>query len=105
VVQGLVDRGWDVVRAVDAFPEGTDDGVHFAHDARANRAMVGNDIDVKLLAERWYAERRPFRGLIWWRREHYGRMKPADFVEAFEELARRDDPFAVYPIVHIKPPR
>jgi hypothetical protein len=32
-------------------------------------------------------------------------MKPANFVEAFEELARQDDPFAAYPVVHIKPLR
>jgi hypothetical protein len=32
-------------------------------------------------------------------------MSPGDFVAAFEELARRDDPFAAYPIVHIKPTR
>lgn len=30
-------------------------------------------------------------------------MKPGHFLEAFEELAREDDPFAAYPIVHIKP--
>ena len=104
VVQALIDYGWDVIRAIDAFPEGTDDDVHFDYAARENRVMVGNDIHVKLLAERRYAERSPFRGLVWWPREHYGRMKPGDFVQAFEELARQD-PFAAYPIVHIKPIR
>jgi len=102
VVQALVDHGWDVLRAIDAFPEGTDDEVHFAYAGRENRVMVANDIDVKLLAERWHAEQRPFRGLVWWVREHYRRMKPGDFVEAFEELARQDHPFAAYPILHIK---
>jgi len=63
VVQALVDHNWEVLRAIDAFPEGTDDKVHFAHAARENRVMVANDIDVKLLAERWYAEQRAFRGL------------------------------------------
>lgn len=105
VVQALVHHGWNVLRAIDTFPEGTDDEVHFTYAAREGRVMVGNDIDVKLLAERWCAEQRPFRGLVWWPREHYGRMRPADFVEALEDLARQDDPFAAYPIVHIKPKR
>jgi len=30
-------------------------------------------------------------------------MGPGDFATAFEELAAQDDPFAGYPIVHIKP--
>ena len=103
VVEALKGRRWDVVRAIDTFPEGTDDGVHFAYAAREGRVMVANDIDVKLLAERWYVEQRLFPGLVWWPREHYARMKPGHFLEAFEELAREDDPFAAYPIVHIKP--
>jgi hypothetical protein len=103
VVQALVDHGWDVLRAIDAFPEGTADEVHFGYAARESRVMVANDIDVKLLAERWHAKQRPFRGLIWWVREHYRQMGPGDFVEAFEELARQDDAFAAYPILHIKP--
>lgn len=40
--------------------------------------------------------------MICWPRGHYTRMTPGDFVAAFEELARQDDPFA-YPIVHTKP--
>jgi hypothetical protein len=105
VVQALLDHGWDVLRAIDVFPEGTDDEVHFAYAAQQSRVMVGNDIDVKLLAERWYLEQRPFRGLVWWPREHYRRLKPGDFVEAFEELACQDDPLAVYPLVHLRPRR
>jgi hypothetical protein len=30
-------------------------------------------------------------------------MGPGDFLDAFEELAAGDDPFASYPIVHITP--
>ena len=104
VVQALIDRGWEVVRAIDLFPEETQDEVHFAYAASQGRVIVGNDLDMKLMAERWHAEQRPFRGLVWWPREHYGRMKPGDFVEAFEDLAaRQEDPFGGYPLIHIKP--
>ena len=65
VVDALKGHGWDVVRAIDTFPEGTDDEIHFAHAAHEGRVVVGNDLDVKLLAERWCTERRPFRGLVW----------------------------------------
>lgn len=105
VVEGLVRVGWDVERAVDAFAEGTDDPVHFAHAADAGRAMVSNDLDVKLLAEAWYERGRRYVGLVWWPRRHYEVMSPGDFVGAFEELAALDDPFAAYPIVHLKPKR
>lgn len=105
VVEALSDHGWDVVRAIDSFPEGTDDDVHFACAAQAGRVMVGNDLDVKLLAEHWCAEGRSFVGLVWWPREHYRRMKPGDFLDAFEGLAALDDPFGRYPIVHLKPKR
>ena len=30
-------------------------------------------------------------------------MTPGEFVAAFEELAREKDPFAGYPIIHLKP--
>lgn len=105
VVEALIQAGWDVERAVDAFPEGTKDPIHFAHAASAGRAMVSNDLDMKLLAQAWYEQRSRFVGLVWWPRRHYATMSPGDFVAAFQELAARDDPFSPYPIVHIKPKR
>lgn len=32
-------------------------------------------------------------------------MGPGDFSEAFEELARMENPFSPYPIVHLKSKR
>jgi Domain of unknown function (DUF5615) len=105
VVEALVRARWNVQRGVDAFPEGTDDPVHFARAIQEERVLVSNDIDMKLLAETWAAEGRRFPGLVWWPRRHYAAMTPGDFVAAFEELAARDDLFAAYPIVHLKPKR
>jgi hypothetical protein len=103
VVEALAQAGWDVERAVDTFPEGTEDPVHFAHAATAGRALVSNDLDMKLLAQVWYEQRSRFVGLVWWSRRHYEAMSAGDFVDAFEDLARQDDPFASYPIVTSSP--
>ena len=105
VVKALIRAEWNIERGIDAHPERTLDQVHFEHAASAGRVLVSNDFDMKLLAENWFVEGRPFPGLVWWHRRHYKTMSPGDFVAAFEELAARDDPFAGYPIVHIKPKR
>ena len=67
--------------------------------------MISNDLDLKLLALAWCEQNRNFTGLVWWPRRHYDTMSPGDFVEAFDELAARAEPFAAYPIVHVKPKR
>jgi hypothetical protein len=103
VVKALLQAGWDVVRGIEAHPERTLDEIHFAHAARAGRVLVSNDFDMKAIADRWVAEGKSFSGLVWWHRRHYGAMTPGDFVSAFEERAALDDPFAGYPILHIKP--
>jgi hypothetical protein len=103
VVKALIHAGWDVLRGIDAHPEGTLDLVHFEHAASSGRVLLSNDSDMLVIAESWAAEGRPFRGLVWWHRRHYDAMSPGDFVAAFEELAAQDDPFGAYPIVHLKP--
>ena len=103
VVKALKIVGWDVLRGIEAYPEKTSDLVHFQRAAQEGRVLVSNDTDMLVLAEQWFAEGRPFAGLIWWPRGHYRRMSPGDFCDAFEELAAQDDPFGAYSIVHLKP--
>jgi hypothetical protein len=103
IVKALVQAGWDVLRGIDAHPERTPDQVHFEHAASAGRVLVSNDLDMKEIAESWVAESRPFPGLVWWHRRHYAGMRPGAFVAAFEETAALEDPFAGYPILHLKP--
>jgi hypothetical protein len=103
VVKALQSAEWDVLRGIAAYPEKTRDDIHFARAAKEQRVLVSNDLDMKMLAETWFLEGRIYRGLVWWPRSHYSKMGPGDFVAAFEDLAVRDDPFAGYPIVHIKP--
>jgi hypothetical protein len=43
LVDALRARQWDVVRAIDLYPEGTLDDVHFARAAQDNRVLVTND--------------------------------------------------------------
>jgi hypothetical protein len=102
LVEALIRRGWDLVRGIDTFPEGTDDRDHFEEASRLGRVLVANDSDMKALAERWLDEGRTFSGLVWWPRKQYARMSVSDIVSAFEELARRDEPFA-YRIFYLKP--
>jgi hypothetical protein len=106
VVDALIARGWDVVRAIDTFPEGTDDVVQFEYAVRAGRVLVGNDSHMKAKAEQWLEEGRPFLGLVWWPQGHYRKITAGEFVESFEELAAKDDPFpGVYRIAFIHPKR
>ncbi len=103
IVTGLVDRGWDVLRAVDAHPQGTDDDVHFETAAKLGRVLVANDKDQLLIALRWIEEARPFRGYIVWRQKLIDRFPVSAFLDAFDALAVQDDPFHSYPIVYLKP--
>lgn len=105
VVKALSAAGWDILRGIDAYPERTKDPVHFERAAREGRVLVSNDLDMKLIAETWCVEGRPFVGLIWWPRSLYDAMRPGDFVAAFDALAVQDAPFASYPIVHLKQKR
>ena len=103
LVEALIQRGWDVLRAVDRFRQATDDPRHFDEAVRQGRVLVSNDSDMKVLAEERLDEGGSFPGLVWWPRKHYTRMSVSDIVEGLEELAQEDDPFGTYPIIHIKP--
>jgi hypothetical protein len=101
IVDGLIDRGWSVVRAVDAKPEGTDDIDHFELAVSLGRVMIANDKHMKAIAERWIQAGRSFPGLVWWPRTAYAVMSNTDILEAIEELATKPDAFT-YPIEFIK---
>ena len=104
LVKALRRAGWDVLRALDVFPEGTDDDIHFEHAAKEGRVVVTNDEPMKAIAHRWLEEGRSFPGLVEWPQRLHERMRIGWFVENFEALAREDQPFDPdYPIVHIKP--
>ena len=95
VITGLIARGWNVVRTIEVFAEGTDDLVLFEHAAQDDRVMVSNDLDMLAIAEAWLRDSRPFRGLVRWER-----VRAGHFIDAFERYAQEADTFA-YPIRHI----
>jgi len=103
LVRGLRQRGWDVVRAIDVFPEKTPDDVLFEYAAKEGRVFVTNDEPIHKLAMRWLSEGRPFPGLVFWRQERYQEMTTGDFLKAFDALAAQEEPFA-YPIYYPKLP-
>jgi hypothetical protein len=102
LIDGLVLRGWDVQRAIDVFPERTADPVLFSYAAEQKRVFVTNDNRVPATAERWLEEGKPFTGLIVWELEHHRRLSEGWFIQKFEELAEKGDPF-FYPIRHLHP--
>ncbi len=103
VVEGLLAQGWDVKRAIDAFPEGTDDDVLFDHAVKEGRVFVTNDEDLLVVGQRWLENERLFPGLIYWHEEDYAAMTTGDILRAFAGLAAKEEPFA-YPIQFVTPP-
>jgi hypothetical protein len=101
VVRALTSLGWDVVRAIDLFPERTSDEVLFNRAAAEGRVFVTNDRPAESIAIRWLSEGRTFRGMIAWPIEAYEHRSIGDIATDFEALAREDDPFA-YPVRHLK---
>lgn len=102
LIEALVHAGWDILRAVDAYPERTIDPVHFERAAREWRVLVSHDSDHVKLAIQWAEERRPFRGLLTWPQRHHRRFTETAFVAAFEKMAAEEAPFpAEYPIRHL----
>jgi hypothetical protein len=102
VVDGLLAAGWDVVRAIDAFPERTEDAVLLEHAAKEGRVFVTNDEDLLAIAAAWLDAGRLFPGLVYWHEDDYAVMTTGDILRAFEALAKKV-PFA-YPIRFVTPP-
>jgi hypothetical protein len=101
LIDALSKHGWDVVRAVDLYPDRTPDPVVFGRAAQDGRVFVSNDGPIEHLALSWLVEGRSFR-MIFWPQEDYRRWTIGQLLEGFENLAAEDDPFA-YPIRRLKP--
>jgi len=98
LIVALHERGWDLVRAIGFYPQGTADAVHFERAAKEKRVLISNDQDMEAIANRWLADGRPFRGLILWPQEHYKRISYGELVAKIEALS---EPFP-HPVIHLK---
>ena len=78
LVDALLRRGWDVVRAIDTFPQGTDDDVLFEYAVREGRVFVTNDGPAEAIGIRWLRQCRPFPGMICWPQRYYDLMSTSD---------------------------
>lgn len=101
-VHALRGAGWDIMRAVDVYPQTagkrTCDPIHFARAALEHRVLVSNDTDMIVLTEQAIARGERFAGLVWWPHHLYARVTTGELLARFEALAAEDAPFAVYPI-------
>jgi len=100
LVKMLLERGWDVVRAVDVFPAGTTDEQQLEYAARENRVFIGVDEAFLQIGRRWHREGR-HSSMIVWPRELNGKLTTGGFLRVLEGLAKREDAFDCS-IVHIK---
>lgn len=100
LVDGLVLRGWDAQRAIDVFPEKTPDPVLFRYAAEQRRVFVTNDEPLRLIADEWLKDVKPFKGLVIWKLKLHDRLREGWFIQKFERLAEEDDPF-FYPIRYL----
>jgi hypothetical protein len=103
IVEGLIRRGWKVVRSVDAFGEAEDDPVLFDYAAKEGLVFVTCDEKIHAIAMARLKTGEAFR-MVFWPQEHHARMSDGDFIAAFEELSQKPDAFA-YAIEYIKPKR
>lgn len=103
IVEALRSRGWDVVRAIDVFPPGTNDDDLIAYSAQQGRVFLTNDDGIHAIAHRWLAEGRAFR-MVYWKAKLLWDMSDGDVVRALESIATKPDAFA-YSIEYIHKPK
>lgn len=103
IADALASHGWDVVRGIRAVEQGTEDEILLNKAVELGRVLLTRDVDLEVLAHRWMREWRPFPGIIFWRQEaRQQKSTLGEVVQAVEELAAEESPFA-YPIVYLKP--
>jgi hypothetical protein len=100
IVEGLLRRGWKVVRSVDTFGEAVDDNILFDYAVKERLVFVTCDEKIQAIAKARSQAGQAFR-MVFWKQAHHVHMSDGDFIRA---LSRKPDAFA-YPIEYIKPKR
>jgi hypothetical protein len=91
-IHALKRNGWDVMRAIDVYPEGQDDRTHFERAAKEGRVLVSNDLDQVRIAQESIIAGRAFAGLVTWPKAEELHATPGEIADAFDALAREDNP-------------
>ena len=103
IVEGLSRRGWDVERAIDVFPERTRDPVLLDYVVMSGRVFVTNDSGIIQTVNERAAAEPSIKGMVFWEELLYYELSAGDFIRAFEDFAKEDEPFRV-PIRYIGKP-
>lgn len=94
IIEALRRAGHDVLRAIDRYPEGTEDRTHFEAASQENRVLLTQDTDFLALSSSTLAEGRHHAGVIYWPQGTYRvgqvvrRLK--QYLEITTSTSRRD---------------
>jgi hypothetical protein len=96
LVQALQRRGWTVARVVDLadLGEGSDDEQVFTYALEHGYVVLSSDERALWRPKKYREQGHPFPGMACWPQRHRSRMTIGDAVEALEQLALEDEPFA-----------
>lgn len=96
LVQALQRLGWTVVRVVDLtdLGQGSDDDQVFAYALEHGYVVLSSDERALWRPRRYREQDQPFLGMACWPQRHRSRMTIGQTVEALEQMAEEDDPFA-----------
>lgn len=102
VIELLRKEGWKVQRVIDEPGGETLDPQVFAYAAAHGFVWVTSDEPAQRYAREYFAQGRPFVGMLVWSQQNRYRMRPGHFLRQLEALEREDDPFA-RGLRHIQP--
>jgi hypothetical protein len=96
LVLALQRRGWIVVRVVDLtlLGQGSDDTQVFDYALEYGYVILSSDERALWRPKKYREQGDPFPGMVCWPQRHRSRMTIGEAVEALEQLAQEDDPFA-----------
>jgi hypothetical protein len=96
---------WVVVRVVDlerALGQGANDEQVFTHAIEQGYVVLSSDERALWRPRKYLEQGSAFPGMVCWPQSHRDRMSIGEAVEALEEMAEEDEPFA-YGIRFIQP--
>ena len=72
VIKALRRAGYDVLRALDRYPEGTEDVTHFQRAVQESRVFLTQDTDFLALSSDLLSEEKHHPGVVYWPQGAHG---------------------------------